>query len=123
MQKNLYSGIIKADATKQQIEGNNYAKFTLRVDDGKDKEGKRKSLWLDVIKLDKEGKLTPYLIKDSIVEVDGRMSVGAYINKENKAVGTITLWANELGFLSSPKKVQEATKDAPIYDDDSDLPF
>ena len=122
MQKNIYTGVIKSDATKQQIGSYNYAKFTLRVDDGKDKDGNKKVIWLDVLKLDKEGKLTPYLVKGSIIEVEGRISVGAYINKENNAVGTMTLWANELGFLHSPRKentqeVQDTTTD------DGDMPF
>lgn len=118
MQKNIYTGTIGKDAVEQKIGNNNYAKFSIAVDDGKDNDGKRKTLWLDVLKIDKEGKLTPYLLKGTIVEVEGRISVGAYTNKENKAVGTITLWANELGFLHSPRK-ENAQE---VQQEDNDLP-
>lgn len=123
MQKNFYSGIIQSDATKQQIGNYNYAKFTLRVDDGKDKENKRKYLWLDVLKLDKEGKLTPYLVKDSIVEVEGKISVSAYKNKEGEAVATMTLWCNELSFLNVPRRENTQGVAVNTSGDDSDLPF
>lgn len=118
MQKNIYTGTIGKDAVEQKIGNYNYAKFSIAVDDGKDNEGKRKTLWLDVLKIDKESKLTPYLLKGTIVEVDGRISVGAYVNKEDKAVGTMTLWCNELGFLHSPRK-ENAQE---VQQEDNDLP-
>ena len=114
MQKSIFTGTIGKDAIVHTIGRNTYAKFSIAVNDGKDENGQRKTLWLDVLKYDKDGKLTPYLVKKAVIAVDGRLAISAYVNKEGQAVPSVTLWCNELEFISSPKKeaVQESAEDA-----------
>lgn len=121
MNKTIITGTIGKDAVSQLIGNYTYAKFSIAVDDGKDKDNKRKTLWVDVLKIDKENKLTPYLLAKSIVGVEGRISVNAYKNKEGEAVASMTLWCDSLEFIHSPKREQQ--DEAPSQQqDDNDLP-
>ena len=118
MQKSIFIGTIYKNAIVHTIGMNNYAKFSIAVNDGKDENGQRKTLWLDVFKYDKDGKLTPYLVAKTIVAVVGRITTNAYINRDGKAIATMTLWANELEFIHSPQQaVEEKTDDLPEDDE------
>ena len=104
-------GNIGKDATTQKIGDYNYAKFSLAVSEGKDK-----TRWIDCLKIDKEGKLTPHLTKGKTIYVSGNPTPNAYI-KEGNAVASLTCWVNDLEFVASPKKVEGNTKAAPGNDD------
>jgi single-stranded DNA-binding protein len=106
MQKNIYVGTIGKDAIIQVVGDKNYAKFSIAVNDGKDSNDNKKTLWVDVLKFDKDGNLTPYLKKGNIVSVEGKITLSAY-NKDNEPTPKMTLWANELNFVYSPKRVDK----------------
>ena len=98
------------DATTQKIGEKNYAKFSLAVRIGKDK-----TQWVDCLKSDPEGKLTSYLSKGARLYCEGMPTAGAYI-KDEKPIGTLTLWVNELAFLDKKPKESDGS-------DNSDLPY
>lgn len=127
-------GNIGKDAVAQTINNNNYAKFSLAVKDGKDQNGNERTIWVDCMKSDKEGKLTPFLTQGKTIAVEGKPTANAYTNKEGKVVSSLSVWVNDLEFVASPKPKdsaapKEALKTAPAADDpfaeDSidDLPF
>ena len=119
-------GTIGKDAVSQIINNNNYAKFSLAIRDGKDKAGKIKTIWVEVLKLDKEGKLTPHLTAKTIIQVEGNPKVNAYQNKKGEVVGELKMFANNLEIIHSPKKEATATPEDAIpadSEDFSDLPF
>lgn len=89
---------------QKTIGGNSYASFSIAITE-KLTDGKEKTTWLRVMKFDKEGKLTPYLVKGTKVWVKGNPHFSAYINKNTgEAVADTTIWADKLEFCSSPDK-------------------
>jgi len=119
-------GTIGKDAVSQIINNNNYAKFSLAIRDGKDLAGNFKTIWVEVLKLDKEGKLTPHLTAKTIVQVEGNPKVNAYQNKKGEIVGELRMFANSLEIIHSPKKEVTATVQDVIPADSEgvdDLPF
>lgn len=108
-------GNIGKDATTQKIGDYNYAKFSLAVSEGKDK-----TRWIDCLKIDKEGKLAPYLTKGKTIYISGNPMPNAYL-KEGKAMASLTCWVNELEFISSPKKTEGVKVDNDLPDDN--FPF
>jgi single-strand DNA-binding protein len=91
-------GKIGKDAIIQTIKGKDYAKFSLAIT--LDKEHTE---WVDCLKIDKEHNLTPYLTVGKTIYVEGKPYANAYTNKEGKAIPSLTVWINELEFISSPK--------------------
>ena len=104
-------GAIGKDAVTQTINGKNYAKFSLAVDEGKDK-----TAWYNCLKHDENGKLSPHITKGKGLILSGFLKVSAFINKDKEAQVNSTLWVNELEFFGGKKQSQQ------IVDDD-DLPF
>lgn len=126
-------GNIGKDAVTQTINNNNYAKFSLAVRDGKDQNGNERTIWVDCMKSDKEGKLTPFLTQGKTIAVEGKPAANAYTNKEGKVVSSLSVWVNDLEFIASPKpKDSTAPKEAikpnkPFdesrpFEDDNDMP-
>ena len=80
--------------------GNVFVTFTIAVSGGT-KQNPR-TTWLEV---SCNGKLaetvTSYVTKGMKLLVEGYPACNAYINKENKAVGTMRVYANTIEFLSS----------------------
>lgn len=122
MIKIIATGNIGKDAELKQIGGNNYASFSIAITERVKNE--TKTTWVDVMKYDKEGKLTPYLKKGVRVQVIGKPTTSGYTNKNGDVVASITIWANELEFQGGVKKEgsQESGLDNFPQDDD-DLPF
>ena len=115
-------GNIGKDAISQTIRQNNYAKFSLADRDGKDQNGQENTLWVDCLKLDKEGKLTPFLTAGKTIFVEGKPSANAYTNKEGKAVASLTIWVNDLEFVASPKKEAAKEVSKEFTQDPDDMP-
>lgn len=116
-------GNIGKDAVSQTIGNNNYAKFSMAVRDGRDQNGQERTIWLDCLKLDKEGKLAQYLTAGKTIFVEGKPSANAYTNKEGKAVASLTVWVNELEFVASPKRAAANASEPPKQAEPDDLPF
>ena len=70
MIKIIATGNIGKDAELKQIGGNNYACFSIAITEKV--KGESRTTWVDVVKYDKEGKLTPYLKKGVRVQVIGK---------------------------------------------------
>lgn len=99
-------GNLGKDAELKTIGGNSYAAFSIAVSEKI--KGELKTTWFNVMRIDKEGKLTPYLTKGMKVWISGKPSLSAYVNKNtNEAVPDLTIWANELEFYSSVEQKQQ----------------
>lgn len=122
MIKIIATGNIGKDAELKQIGGNNYACFSIAITEKV--KGESRTTWVDVVKYDKEGKLTPYLKKGVRVQVIGKPTTSGYTNKNGDVVTSITIWANELEFQGGVKKEEGnggGLDNIPQYEDD--LPF
>lgn len=125
MIKIMATGNIGKDAELKQIGGNNYACFSIAITEKV--KGESRTTWVDVVKHDKEGKLTPYLKKGVRVQVIGKPTTSGYTNKNGDIVSTLTIWVmNELEFQGGVKKEEgnSGGLDNIPQDDDSDnIPF
>ena len=103
MIKIIATGNIGKDAELKQIGGNNYACFSIAITEKV--KGEARTTWVDVLKHDKEGKLTPYLKKGTRVQVIGKPTTSGYTNKNGDIVSTLTIWVmNDLEFQGGVKK-------------------
>lgn len=123
MIKTIATGNIGKDAELKQIGGNNYACFSIAITEKV--KGENRTTWVEVIKLDKDGKLTPYLKKGTRVQVIGKPTTSGYTNRNGDIVTSITIWANELEFQGSANKDESRSSgnNTPQEDDNDDLPF
>ena len=125
MIKIIATGNIGKDAELKQIGGNNYACFSIAITEKV--KGESRTTCVDVVKYDKEGKLTPYLKKGVRVQVIGKPTTSGYTNKNGDIVSTLTIWVmNELEFQGGMKKEEGngGGLDNIQQDDDSaNLPF
>lgn len=102
-----FIGNVGKNAELKEINGKNYCTFSVAVSDGKDKEGNAMTFWYDVLKLDENGKLTPYVVSGSKVFVAGKPRANAYVNKAGQAIGQINVFANEFEFVGSKKESEQ----------------
>ncbi|HJF70845.1 MAG TPA: single-stranded DNA-binding protein [Butyricimonas virosa] len=124
MIKVIATGNIGKDAELKQIGGNNYACFSIAITEKV--KGESRTTWVDVVKHDKEGKLTPYLKKGVRVQVIGKPTTSGYMNKNGDIVSTLTIWVmNELEFQGGMKKEEGngGGLDNIPQDDIDNLPF
>ena len=119
------TGNIGKDAELKQIGGNNYACFSIAITEKV--KGESRTTWVDVVKYDKEGKLTPYLKKGVRVQVIGKPTTSGYTNKNGDIVSTLTIWVmNELEFQGGVKKEEGnggGLDNIPQDDDSDNIPF
>lgn len=125
MIKIIATGNIGKDAELKQIGGNNYACFSIAITEKV--KGESRTTWVDVVKYDKEGKLTPYLKKGVRLQVIGKPTTSGYTNKNGDIVSTLTIWVmNELEFQGGMKKEEGnggGLDNIPQDDDSDNLPF
>ena len=125
MIKIIATGNIGKDAELKQIGGNNYACFSIAITEKV--KGESRTTCVDVVKYDKEGKLTPYLKKGVRVQVIGKPTTSGYTNKNGDIVSTLTIWVmNELEFQGGMKKEEGnggGLANIPQDDDSANLPF
>ncbi|WP_279092134.1 single-stranded DNA-binding protein [Butyricimonas virosa] len=125
MIKIIATGNIGKDAELKQIGGNNYACFSIAITEKV--KGESRTTWVDVVKYDKEGKLTPYLKKGVRVQVIGKPTTSGYTNKNGDIVSTLTIWVmNELEFQGGMKKEEGnggGLDNIPQDDDSDNIPF
>ena len=101
---------LRADQT-----GNQFATFSVGVSVGTKQNPKTD--WVDV---SCNGKLADvarnYVKRGTKILVEGFPSVNAYINKENKPVGTLRIYANNFELLSKREdEDQHDDSDEPVY--------
>ncbi|MBO4960592.1 single-stranded DNA-binding protein [Butyricimonas sp.] len=125
MIKIIATGNIGKDAELKQIGGNNYACFSIAITEKV--KGESRTTWVDVVKYDKDGKLTPYLKKGVRLQVIGKPTTSGYTNKNGDIVSTLTIWVmNELEFQGGMKKEEGnggGLDNIPQDDDSDNLPF
>lgn len=125
MIKIIATGNIGKDAELKQIGGNNYACFSIAITEKI--KGESRTTWVDVVKHDKEGKLTPYLKKGVRVQVIGKPTTSGYTNKNGDIVSILTIWVmNELEFQGGVKKEEGnggGLDNIPQDDDSDNIPF
>lgn len=125
MIKIIATGNIGKDAELKQIGGNNYACFSIAITEKV--KGESRTTWVDVVKYDKDGKLTPYLKKGVRLQVIGKPTTSGYTNKNGDIVSTLTIWVmNELEFQGGIKKEEGnggGLDNIPQDDDSDNLPF
>lgn len=125
MIKIIATGNIGKNAELKQIGGNNYACFSIAITEKV--KGESRTTWVDVVKYDKDGKLTPYLKKGVRLQVIGKPTTSGYTNKNGDIVSTLTIWVmNELEFQGGMKKEEGnggGLDNIPQDDDSDNLPF
>lgn len=125
MIKIIATGNIGKDAELKQIGGNNYACFSIAITEKV--KGESRTTWVDVVKHDKEGKLTPYLKKGVRVQVIGKPTTSGYTNKNGDIVSILTIWVmNELEFQGGVKKEEGnggGLDNIPQDDNSDNIPF
>lgn len=115
-------GALGRDAEIKNIAGENYLSFSLaHSEKHQDKNGNQvtNTIWVDVLKTDKSGKLINYLKKGTKVYVSGKPKVNAYTSN-NEAKASLSIFANELELLGSGNTQQ--SQEAPQRQI-NDLPF
>jgi single-stranded DNA-binding protein len=103
---------MRADQT-----GGQFASFSVGVSVGTKQNPKTD--WVDVTC---NGKLSDlarnYIKKGSKILVEGFPSVNAYVNRENKPVGTLRVYANNIEFLGKREDstgTDDASNNEPVY--------
>lgn len=101
MKKVLITGNLGKEPEKKfDGTGNQFVTFSVAVAVGSKENPKTD--WVDVSCNGKLSELaSTYLTKGAKVLVSGFPTVNAYINKENKAVGTLRIYADSIEFLSA----------------------
>ena len=123
MLKILLTGNVgKEPEIKTSQDGTQYAHFSMGVN-----IGKGKTSWVDI---SCKGKLvevvTSYIHKGSKLLVEGFPSVNAYVNRDNKPVGQLKVFASNIEMLSKKDGEQEqASNNSQVLDTDdlNAIPF
>lgn len=129
------NGRLVADAAVRETKsGKKVTGFTIAINDSyRPKDGDRVqittyvecSYWLNA-------GLAEYLRKGTLVELYGRMEAGAYINKDNEAVGTLKFHTEKIKLLGKSSGTGTERQDTKSTEkkvlngngkDDDDLPF
>lgn len=106
----IISGNLGNDAEVREINGKKYARFTVAsTRNGKD--GKE-TTWVECLKSDNEGKLTPYLTKGSTVSIVGGVTLTTYEGRDGATRAKLTCWVNDLQLLGG--KPTAAPAPAPV---------
>lgn len=117
-------GHLGKDAGLKNIAGNNYASFSIAVTEKT--KGTPKTMWINCLKADKEGKLLPYLKKGTKLFIAGKPVLSVYTNKNAEPIADMTIWVNELEFCGSSQKAEAqpaGTANFPEIQETDDLPF
>ena len=137
MKQGFFVGRVGQDAEVTYTpQGIAVAKFSLAIDNGKDKEGQaRSATWIKcAIWRERAEKLAPYIKKGIVVAVSGDVDARAWMDKQSgDARCQMEVNVNNFTFGGSPKSNDESSAPAqaarpvqaaaPIPIDDSDIPF
>lgn len=107
-QKITICGIIGQTAEVKNFNGKDFITFSVGVPNGKDAQGnQRPTTWFEVskdINMQTQGWMLERLVAKSLVLVEGRVSVNAYIDKSNQAQGRLRVRATTIEPLGVPQK-------------------
>ncbi len=118
MKKIIITGNVGRDPEMRADQtGGQFASFSVGVSVGTKQNPKTD--WVDVTC---NGKLSDlarnYIKKGSKILVEGFPSVNAYVNRENKPVGTLRVYANNIEFLGKREDstgTDDANNNDPVY--------
>jgi single-stranded DNA-binding protein len=114
-------GNIGKDAEKVTIGGKPFLKFPFAVSLGKDKDGNKKTLWVNICTSNEN--LERFLKKGQSLNIWGRPDPKVYKSQDGEAKLDYTIWANEISLTGSrPQDQQQPNNSSPV-DDNTDLPF
>lgn len=88
-------GRVGQDAELKTIGGRQYASFSVASTE-KTKNGD-KTTWVDIMKYDENGKVTPYIRKGTYLWIRGKITLSAY-NKNGETRASMTIWADRFHF-------------------------
>lgn len=126
----LTGRLVRDPEIRQTPGGKTTASFTVAVDDGKDKDGERKSQFIPVVAWEKTAELVNrHFLKGDPITVTGRITVRQY-EKDGQKRHMTEVVASAIEFPpGKPKRetygTEPATPDAfrEIEDTDGELPF
>jgi single-strand DNA-binding protein len=121
MKKILITGNVgKEPELRSTQDGNKFATFSVAVSVGSKQAPKT-----DWVEISCGGKLADvvctYLKKGSKILVSGFPTVNAYINKDNVAVGTLRVYADDIEFLSAKNESEQGGGYIPTQTNSRDL--
>lgn len=127
MLKIILTGNVGKDCERRSFEGGkDKVSFSVGVSAGKDK-----TTWVEcVVTNEKQQEIAMNYIKKGMkILIEGMPTTNAYIDKENKAVGKMTVYVNNMEFLSkveqdnSPNHTLPPKSDGGYPNNDNDIPF
>lgn len=121
MKKIIATGYVgREPEAKSSQNGEKFVTFSLGIS-----VGNKQSPKTDWVEISCNGKLaevaTSYITKGKKLLIEGFPSVNAYINKENKAVGTLRINVSNIEFLSSGNESEHAGNSEQLKSDE--VPF
>ena len=146
MNLGIFIGRVGQDAElKYTTAGKPVCSFSMAIDNGKDKEGEKRSpTWIKATLWEKRAEaLQPYITKGKLVMVQGPVSTEAWVGKEDgEAKSKITVTCREFEFCGGTKSEEggdaeqkttrptvappppgTTTDSTQITDEDIDIPF
>lgn len=111
MKKIIVTGNVGRDPEQRTLpSGESFVVFSLAVSSGT--KANPKTDWLEISCNGKTADVVQnYVRKGSKLLIEGTPGVNAYINKENKAVGTLRVYANTIEFIGSREKSEDVGGD------------
>lgn len=107
MKKIIVTGNVGRDPEQRTTpSGDSFVVFSLAVSSGT--KANPKTDWLEISCGGKTAEVVQsYVRKGTKLLIEGTPSVNAYINKENKAVATLRVYANTIEFIGSREKSED----------------
>ena len=104
MKKIFVTGNVGKDAeVRTGQSGDKFVTFSVGVSVGRDKTD-----WVEIVCNNKLADIAEqYVKKGTKLLIEGFPSVGAYVNKDNVAVGTLKINANNIEFIGNKQEVSE----------------
>lgn len=107
-QKTMICGIIGQTAEVKNFNGKDFITFSVGIQNGKDAQGnQRPTTWFEVskdINMQTQGWMLERLVAKSLVLVEGRVSVNAYLDKNGQAQGRLRVYATTIEPFGVPQK-------------------
>lgn len=100
-------GCVGKDAELNEINGNQYVCFDLAHSEKV--RGEKRTTWVRVRKLDRDGMFAQWITKGKPVYVEGRPQVTAYTSKDGTLMAEMTIWADRLEFIAGANSAENGT--------------
>lgn len=98
-------GNLGKDCTVKEINGKNVINFSVAHTERYNSQGtqRERTTWVECAYWTDRTALAPYLLKGTILYVEGIPEADAYINKQNEAAATLRLKVSNLQFVGGGK--------------------